>query len=110
MAEITASFGGKEISVTYPDEMLGRAEDAFVAVKSRGWQEFCAERLDALDEDEPSEEELESWKYEFTVSCIVGHVSRTIRQPAMQSALEGVEKEAKASVDASLDQIELTIE
>ena len=110
MAEITVSFGGKEISITYPDEMIGKAEEAFVAVKSHGWQGFYTERLDALDEDDPSEEQLANWKYEFTVGCIVGYVTRTMRQHTMQNALEGVKEEAKASANAALGQISLEIQ
>ena len=106
MAEITASFGGKEITITYPDEMAGKALEAFVSVKEQVWLKLYREKLDALDEDEPSEEQLADWKHEFTVSCVVGYVMRTIRQYNVGAAV----REAKSAVLAETDeQIELEI-
>ena len=38
MAEITANFGGKDITITYPDALLGKSEEAFVGVYTGKWE------------------------------------------------------------------------
>ena len=110
MAELTANFNGKNITVTYPDSILGKAQEAFPAMNANLWSSFYQEKLDALDEDEPSEDQLSEWKYEFTVDCITERIVRTIRSYEIQKAVKNVEDQAKAVVDETLDQINVEIE
>ena len=110
MAELTANFNGKNITVTYPDSILGKAQEAFPAMNANLWSSFYQEKLDALDEDEPSEDQLSEWKYEFTVDCIMQDIISTIRSYEIQEAVKNVEDQAKAVVDETLDQINVEIE
>ena len=110
MAELTANFNGKNITVTYPDSILVKAQEAFHAMNANLWSSFYQEKLDALDEDEPSEDQLSEWKYEFTVDCIMERIVRTIRSYEIQEAVKNVEDQAKAVVDETLDQINVEIE
>ena len=110
MAELTANFNGKDITVTYPDSILGKAQEAFPAMNNGEWSSFYQDRVDALDEDEPSEDQLSEWKYEFTVDCIMQDIIRTIRSYEIQEAVKNVEDQAKAAVDEALDQINVEIE
>ena len=110
MAEITASFGGKNITITYPDDLLGKAQEAFPAMNANLWSSFYQDKLDALDEDEPSEDQLSEWKYAFTVDCIMQDIISTIRSYEIQEAVKNVEDQAKAAVDEALDQINIEIE
>ena len=110
MAELTANFNGKNITVTYPDSILGKAQEAFPAMNANLWSSFYQDKLDALDEDEPSEDQLSEWKYEFTVDCIMERIVRTIRSYEIQEAVKNVEDQAKAVVDETLDQINVEIE
>ena len=110
MAELTANFNGKNITVTYPDSILGKAQEAFPAMNNGEWSSFYQDRVDALDEDEPSEDQLSEWKYEFTVDCIMQDIIRTIRSYEIQEAVKNVEDQAKAAVNEALDQINVEIE
>ena len=110
MAELTANFNGKNITVTYPDSILGKAQEAFPVMNSGEWSSFYQDRVDALDEDQPSEDQLSEWKYEFTVDCIMQDIIRTIRSYEIQEAVKNVEDQAKAAVDEALDQISVDIE
>ena len=40
MAELTANFNGKNITVTYPDSILGKAQEAFPAMNANLWSSF----------------------------------------------------------------------
>ena len=110
MAELTANFNGKNITVTYPDSILGKAQEAFPAMNNGEWSSFYQDRVDALDEDEPTEDQLSEWKYEFTVDCIMQDIIRTIRSYEIQEAVKNVEDQAKAAVDEALGQINVEIE
>ena len=110
MAELTANFNGKDITVTYPDSMLGKAQEAFPAMNANLWSSFYQDKLDALDEDEPSEDQLSEWKYEFTVGCILNIVKRTVKSYEIREAVKTVEEQAEASVSGALDQINIDIE
>ena len=110
MAKLTANFNGKNITVTYPDSILGKAQEAFPAMNVNAWSSFYQDKLDALDEDEPSEDQLSEWKYEFTVDCIMERIVRTIRSYEIQEAVKNVKDQAKAAVDEALDQINIDIE
>ena len=90
--------------------MIGKAQEAFPAVNANLWFSFYQDRLDALDEDEPSEDQLSEWKYEFTVDCIMERIVRTIRSYEIQEAVKNVEDQAKDAVDEVLDQINVEIE
>ena len=74
------------------------------------WSSFYQDKLDALDEDEPSEDQLSEWKYEFTVDCIMERIVRTIRSYEIQEAVKNVEDQAKDAVDEVLDKINVEIE
>tara|TARA_Y100001951_G_C11240119_1_gene239962 strand:+ start:276 stop:641 length:366 start_codon:yes stop_codon:yes gene_type:complete len=110
MAELTANFNDKDITVTYPDSMIGKSEEAFVTMNSNEWESFLQDKLDPLDEDEPSEEQLNNWKYEFTVGCIVNHIKQVIRSYEIKTAMMNVEQQAKTAVDEALGQISIEIE
>ena len=110
MAELTANFNGKNITVTYPDSMLGKAQEAFPAMNVNLWSSFYQDKLDPLDEDEPTEDQLSEWKYEFTVDCIMNSIVRTIRSYEIQEAVKNIEDQAAVAVDEALDQINVEIE
>jgi hypothetical protein len=110
MAELTANFNGKDITVTYPDSMLGKAQEAFPAMNANLWSSFYQDKLDPLDEDEPSEDQLSEWKYEFTVGCIINIIKQTVKSYEIQKAVKTVEDQAKAVVNEALDQINVDIE
>ncbi len=67
MAEITAVFGEKNITITYPDSLVGKAGEA-LSFKKRGlWSDF----LEDKDANNPTEEELTVLKNEFVVFCLL---------------------------------------
>ena len=110
MAELTANFNGKNITVTYPDSILGKAQEAFPAMNANLWSSFYQDKLDALDEDEPSEDQLSEWKYEFTVTFIIDIIKRTVKSYEIQEAIKTVEDQAKAAANEALDQINVDIQ
>jgi len=109
MAEITANFHGKDITITYPDSMVGKAEEAFVSVRSGDWDTFLAEKQDVLN-GEVSDEQLAEWKYEFTVKCVLDYIKGAIKSHAIKTAMVNVEQQAISAVDEALDQINVEIE
>ena len=110
MAELTANFNGKDITVTYPDSILGKAQEAFPAMNANLWSSFYQDKLDALDEDEPSEDQLSEWKYEFTVGCIINIIKRTVKSYEIQEAVKTIEDQAKTAANEALDQINVDIQ
>ena len=110
MAELTANFNGKNITVTYPDSILGKAQEAFPAMNVNAWSSFYQDKLDALDEDEPSEDQLSEWKYAFTVGYIINIIKQTVKSYEIQKVIKNVEDQAKAVVNEALDQINVEIE
>ena len=113
MAEITASFGGKNITITYPDELLGKPEKAFVSVNNAQWKTVVFDKKDELGVDSldslTSEQESEL-KYEFTIQCILGYVKNVIKVYEIKSAVVDVEEAAIDSVDTALNQINVDIQ
>jgi len=109
MAEITANFHGKDITITYPDSMVGKAEEAFVSVRSGDWDTFLAEKQDALS-GEASDEQLSEWRYEFTVKCVLDYIKGAIKSYEIKTAMANVEQQAETAVDEALDQINVEIE
>jgi fructose-1,6-bisphosphatase len=110
MAELTANFNGKNITVTYPDSILGKAQEAFPAMNTGEWSSFYQDKLDALNEDEPTEDQLSEWKYAFTVGCIINIIKQTVKSYEIQKVIKNVEDQAKAVVNEALDQINVEIE
>jgi len=108
MAVITANFHGKDITITYPDSMVGKAEEAFVSVRSGDWDTFLAEKQDVLGED-ASDEQLVEWKYEFTVKCVLDYIKGAIKSHEIKTAMVNVEQQARDAVDEALDQISVEI-
>ena len=113
MAEITASFGGKNITITYPDDLLGKAEEAFVAMNSSAWNTAVVDKKSTMTTDDQVEddidltdEEISELRYNFTVSCILDYVKRTIKSYEMQSVVQ----QAESSANEALNQINLEIE
>jgi len=113
MAEITASFGGKNITITYPDDLLGKAEEAFVAMNSSAWNTAVVDKKSTMTTDDQVEddidltdEEISELRYNFTVSCILDYVKRTIKSYEMQSVVQ----QAESSANEALDQINVDIE
>ena len=113
MAEITASFGGKNITITYPDDLLGKAEEAFVVMNSSAWNTAVVDKKSTMTTDDQVEddidltdEEISELRYNFTVDCILDYVKRTIKSYEMQS----VAQQAESSANEALDQINVEIE
>ena len=113
MAEITASFGGKNITITYPDDLLGKAEEAFVAVYPSAWDNAIDEKKSTMITDDQVEseidltdEEISELRYNFTVGCILDYVKQTIKQHEMQSVVQ----QAGSTADENLNQINVEIE
>ena len=114
MAEITASFGGKNITITYPDDLLGKAEEAFVAMNSSAWNTAVVDKKSTMitDDDQTEEdidltdEEISELRYNFTVGCILDYVKQTIKPYEMQSVVQ----QAGSTADENLNQINVEIE
>ena len=113
MAEITASFGGKNITITYPDDLLGKAEEAFVAMNHSAWNTVVVDKKNTMitddqveDDIDLTDEQISELRYNFTVSCILDYVKRTIKSYEMQSVVQ----QAESSANEALNQINLEIE
>jgi len=113
MAEITASFGGKNITITYPDDLLGKAEEAFVAMNHSAWNTAVVDKKNTMitddqveDDIDLTDEQISELRYNFTVSCILDYVKRTIKSYEMQSVVQ----QAESSANEALNQINLEIE
>jgi len=113
MAEITASFGGKNITITYPDDLLGKAEEAFVAMNSSAWNTAVVDKKSTMitddqveDDIDLTDEEISELRYNFTVGCILDYVKHTIKQYEVQSVIQ----QAKNTSDENLNQINVEIE
>ena len=113
MAEITASFGGKNITITYPDDLLGKAEEAFVAMNSSAWNTAVVDKKSTMitddqveDDIDLTDEEISELRYNFTVGCILDYVKKTIKQYEVQSVIQ----QAKNTSDENLNQINVEIE
>ena len=113
MAEITASFGGKNITITYPDDLLGKAEEAFVVMNSSAWNTAVVDKKSTMTTDDQVEddidltdEEISELRYNFTVGCILDYVKKTIKQYEVQSVIQ----QAKNTSDENLNQINVEIE
>ena len=113
MAEITASFGGKNITITYPDDLLGKAEEAFVVMNSSAWNTAVVDKKSTMitddqveDDIDLTDEEISELRYNFTVGCILDYVKRTIKSYEMQSVVQ----QAQNTADEALDQINVEIE
>ena len=113
MAEITASFGGKNITITYPDDLLGKAEEAFVVMNSSAWNTAVVDKKSSMitddqveDDIDLTDEEISELRYNFTVGCILDYVKKTIKQYEVQSVIQ----QAKNTSDENLNQINVEIE
>ena len=113
MAEITASFGGKNITITYPDDLLGKAEEAFVVMNSSAWNTVVVDKKNTMitddqveDDIDLTDEQISELRYDFTVGCILDYVKRTIKSYEMQSVVQ----QAESSANEALNQINLEIE
>ena len=113
MAEITASFGGKNITITYPDDLLGKAEEAFVAMNHSAWNTVVVDKKNTMitddqveDDIDLTDEQISELRYEFTIGCILDYVKRTIKSYEMQSVVQ----QAESSANEALNQINLEIE
>ena len=113
MAEITASFGGKNITITYPDDLLGKAEEAFVVMNSSAWNTAVVDKKSTMTTDDQLEddidltdEEISELRYNFTVGCILNHVKHTIKQYEVESVIQ----QTKNTSDENLNQIVVDIE
>ena len=113
MAEITASFGGKNITITYPDDLLGKAEEAFVVMNSSAWNTAVVDKKSTMitddqveDDIDLTDEEISELRYNFTVGCILDYVKKTIKQYEVQSVIQ----QAKNTSDENLNQINVEIE
>ena len=113
MAEITASFGGKNITITYPDDLIGKAEEAFIAINSSAWNTAVVDKKSTMitddqveDDIDLTDEEISELRYNFTVGCILDYVKKTIKQYEVQSVIQ----QAKNTSDENLNQINVEIE
>ena len=110
MAEITASFSDKNITITYPDALLGKAETAFPIVNKAQWSNAVSDKKDELGVDSLTSEQESELKYEFTIRCILSYVKDVIKVYEIKSAVAGVEEAAINSVDTVLNQINLDVQ
>ena len=113
MAEITASFGGKNITITYPDDLLGKAEEAFVAMNSSAWNTAVVDKKSTMitdaqveDDIDLTDEEISELRYNFTVGCILDYVKTTLKQYEVESVIQ----QTKNTSDENLNQIVVDIE
>ena len=113
MAEITASFGGKNITITYPDDLLGKAEEAFVAIYPSAWETVIDRKKSTMitddqveDDIDLTDEEISELRYNFTVGCILDYVKKTIKQYEVQSVVQ----QAGSTADENLNQINVDIQ
>ena len=113
MAEITASFGGKNITIPYPADLLGKAEEAFVAIYPSAWDNAIDEKKSTMITDDQVEseidltdEEISELRYNFTVGCILDYVKKTIKQYEVESVIQ----QTKNTSDENLNQIVVDIE
>ena len=113
MAEITASFGGKNITITYPDDLLGKAEEAFVAMNSSACNIAVVDKKSTMitddqveDDIDLTDEEISELRYNFTVGCILDYVKKTIKQYEGESVIQ----QTKNTSDENLNQIVVDIE
>ena len=116
MAEITATFGGKNITISYSDDLLGKAEEAFVAMNASEWDTAIVDKKNTMitddqveDDIDLTDEQLSELRYEFTIGCILNHVKNTITKYEVQKAVSGAETSARSTLDSSLDTITTTI-
>ena len=118
MAEITANFSGKDITITYPDALLGKSEEAFVGVYAGKWETAISDKKASLitdddqteDDIELTDEQISELRYEFTIGCIMDFIKETITKNEINVALKNVESNTRAEVETSLSQISLGIE
>ena len=108
MAEITANFHGKDITITYPDALLGKAEEAFAVVHKNHFEDILQQKEE--EEGELSNDDLEALKYQFTVDKIVEYVRNVIKSYEIHKAVEQAKADTSAAVNSALDQINVEIE
>ncbi len=106
MAEITAVFGEKNITITYPDSLVGKAGEA-LSFKKRGlWADF----LENKDANNPTEEELTVLKNEFVVFCLLNYIKNIIKDYEINKEIDSAHKTIEDTVDSTLGQINLEVE
>ena len=103
----------KNITITYPDDLLGKAEEAFVAMNSSAWNTAVVDKKSTMitddqveDDIDLTDEEISELRYNFTVVCILDYVKRTIKSYEMQSVVQ----QAGSAADETLSQINMEIQ
>jgi hypothetical protein len=105
MAEITANFGSKDITITYPDSLLGKAGEA-LSFKKRGlWVDF----LEYKNANNPTEAELMVLKNEFVVFCLLDYIKNMIKDYEINKEIDSAHKTIEDTVDSILGQINMKI-
>ncbi len=108
MAEITANFHGKDITITYPDALIGKAEEAFASIFVDAFDQILEQK--AEEDIELSDDDLEDLKYQFTVDKIVAHIVNIVQSYEVNKAVEQAKSDATISVSSVLNQISIDIE
>ena len=105
MAEITAVFGEKNITITYPDSLVGKAGEA-LSFKKRGlWTDF----LEYKNTNNPTEEELTVLKNEFVVFCLLNYIKNIIKDYEINKEIDSAHKTIEDTIDSTLGQINVEI-
>ena len=110
MAEITANFGGKDITITYPDTLLGKAQEAFPIVNNVQWASEVSDKKEELVVDSLTEEQESELKYEFTIKCIMNYVTEAIKISELKLARQTLESNVSEQVENDLSQINMDIQ
>jgi len=108
MAEITANFHGKDITITYPDALIGKAEEAFVPIFSDAFDQILEQKTE--EGIVFSDDDLEDLKYQFTIDKIVAHIVNIVQSHEVNKAVDQAKSDATISVSSVLNQINVEIE
>lgn len=101
MGEITISAWGKDVTISFPDDMDGQAPAAFVS-------QYDYEDM-VLDENENEIPNPLSHE-EFTIHKIFDYIQDVMRAAGMKAARDAAADTARLEIQAQLDQIDLLIE
>ena len=107
MAEITANFHGKDITITYPDALIGKAEEAFASIFSDAFEQILEQK--AEKGIELSDDDLEDLKYQYTIDKIVAYVINIVQSYEVNKAVDQAKFDASIAVNSALDQINVKI-
>lgn len=100
MGEITISAWGKDVTISFPDDMDGQAPAAFVS-------QYDYEDM-VLDENENEIPNPLSHE-EFTIDKIVSYIVDVMRAAGMRAARDAADQAASQELDDQMNQITVAI-